>query len=167
MKIVRGREDTSHSGANAEDGEVVSRDEFPTENLHLGGCADRDGETVAAHDSIEDLVAVANILVHLVRERIASVVAAIVEPAARKEHDRFRIAYGQKFENELVDEREDCGVGADAECQRKNGDSCKTRRFAEAADGKLHVLDEVRHRVQTFLETDNCSGPERLRKNVG
>jgi len=95
--------------------------------------------------SVEDGVAIAQILVHRVGKRIAAVVAAVVTPAACEQHDVLGITNRQEPENQLIDEGEDGGIGADAQRQRQNRHGGEHRGLAEAPDGIQGILEELRH----------------------
>ena len=47
---------------------------------------------------------------------------------------------GQQLQDDLIDEREDGGVGADAQGEREDGDECEPGGFPEAAEGEAEVL---------------------------
>src|ERR1700691_1565323 len=90
-------------------------------------------------------ILVADILVHGIRELVAPVVSAVVAAAPGQHHQLLRIFHGQLPQNELMDEGEDRGIGADSKSQRKNGDGAEQRRFAQGAEGVAEVLRESGH----------------------
>ena len=62
------------------------------------------------------------------------------------EHDDpLRIAERQPFEQHRVDDREDRGVGADAERERQDSDSREARRPQVQTDGVADVVEEGVH----------------------
>ena len=56
------------------------------------------------------------------------------------EHEPMRLAHGQRFEQQAVEDRKDCRVGADAERQRQNGDAGHDRRRAQRPPGIPEVV---------------------------
>ncbi len=60
-------------------------------------------------------------------------------------HERVGILEWQRLEQEPVDEREDCGVGPNAECQRRDGDQGEERRPGEGAQCIADVLTQTLH----------------------
>ena len=51
----------------------------------------------------------------------------------------FGVLHRQLPQQDLVDQREDGGVGADAQRQRQDRDGRKQRAAAQAADGKAEI----------------------------
>ena len=63
-------------------------------------------------------------------------------------HDQpFRIRKRQRFEQHAVDDREDGGVGADPERQRRDGRDGEARRLPEHAQRVFEVPEKVGHGV--------------------
>ena len=60
-------------------------------------------------------------------------------------HEGVGILEWQRLEQEPVDEREDCGVGANTECQRRHGDQGEERRPGEGAQRIADVLTKTLH----------------------
>src|SRR5438045_800376 len=49
--------------------------------------------------------------------------------------------HGQWPQQRLVEERKDCGVRADAECQGDDGDETDERSLEQSADGEVEIHD--------------------------
>ena len=88
------------------------------------------GETDAAFvrgdNAAEDLVLVAQVLVHRVREVVVAVAAKAAhrsaEGALPMEADQFlRAMHGEHAQQSLIEKREDSRIGADAERERNDG----------------------------------------------
>ncbi len=62
----------------------------------------------------------AKILVHGIRQRVGTVVAAVVLAARGEEHQLLRVLHGEFLQDELIDQSEDGGVRTDAQRQREN-----------------------------------------------
>ena len=108
--------------ANAEHRKVSSGDEFAVHALSLSVGADAQRGFPAAEHSAKDLVVIAEILVHGIGDLVAAIVAAVVLPAAPQQHKLLRILDREQAQEELVDQRENSGIGADAQGQRKHRD---------------------------------------------
>ena len=76
--------------------------------------------------------------------------------ASSEQDNRLGVANGQETEDQLVDERENGGVGADSERQRQDSHGGEYGRFSQRAKGKLYVLGEMLHKSL------NCATGERL-----
>ena len=57
-----------------------------------------------------------------------------------EQHELVRVFHRQRAQEELVDEREDRGVGADADRNRQDGHGCEDRRLPQLAHGKREVV---------------------------
>src|SRR5205823_6258137 len=86
-----------------------------------------------------------DVLVHRIGKRVAAVVAAVVAALACEDDNLLRIAHREQAQDQLVDESEDCGVGADAQGQRDHCDTGEDRRAAETAKGELEILEQTAH----------------------
>jgi hypothetical protein len=62
-----------------------------------------------------------------------------------------RVSYGYRTQKDGVDETEDGGVGADAECESEHGDGGEARRFAQHAEGVANVLKNAREKIATHF----------------
>ena len=117
-QIVLRREEPPRGAVDSEQWEIVAGDQFSDCNLALRAEAQRKSQAIAGHRAIEDLVLVANILIHAVGERVHAVVAAVVAAAPGEQHDAIGIFHRQQAQNQLIDQREDGGVRADPQRQR-------------------------------------------------
>src|ERR1051325_340216 len=70
-------------------------------------------------------------------------------------HDVIGVAKGKWPQQELVDDREDRGVGADAECEREHGDGREGFVFGEYARAVANVLCE-RFEEPTAFDVVSC-----------
>src|SRR5438309_7486131 len=104
--------------ADAKQRKIVAANQFAAENLGTAIQDDR-AEPVAAHHPAEDRVAVANVLIHRIGQRVPPVVTSIVTAASGQHYDALRFVYRKQPQDELVDEREHGGVSADSKRQRK------------------------------------------------
>jgi hypothetical protein len=117
VQIVGGGEETAALRAHSQHGEVIARYELGAGDLGLRTGPDGSVQPVAAHHGAEDLVVVANVLIHEVGSGVAAVVAAIVSSLPCQQHDALRLPHRQQSQDELIDQREDRSIGADAERQ--------------------------------------------------
>ena len=168
LAIVVRCDDASHRGADAEHLEVRAGDELARHTLGLAVHADvhrdrtpgeqpgedgggpgavghcqadaREGRGRAAIDEV-----VAEIFVHRERQHVAARVAAVVVPRAVEEDELLGVFHREAPQEHLVDEREDGGIGADAEGDRHERDAREQRRSGEPAESVSKVPDQIRH----------------------
>ena len=78
----------------------------------------------------------------------------IGEPEIRQalvdRHQLVAVRIGQRTQQQLIDDREDCGVGADAEGEREDDGEREARALAQAAGHVFHVADEIFDRHVTL-----------------
>jgi hypothetical protein len=60
-------------------------------------------------------------------------------PASGQHHQLLRIPHRKRLQNELVNQRENRRVGADAEGERKHGYGQKDRRLAQRTQGIAEI----------------------------
>src|SRR5262249_11267260 len=89
--------------------------------------------------------AVAEVLVHRKRQHVAAGVAAVVDARTGEEDELLGMLYRQQVEQHFVDQRENRGVGADAERDRRECDDGEDRRPRETAAGVAKVPSKVAH----------------------
>src|SRR5690349_11870318 len=104
--IVVLREETSSPRANAEDVEEVSADELAAHAFVLIAVTDIHLRAASRKNAGEDVVAVAQVLVHRVRER-AVVVWSIFRIVSREHDELIGIVDRQALQQHLVGDRED------------------------------------------------------------
>ena len=75
----------------------------------------------AAHHLAEDLIPVANRLIHRVRQRVPPHVVAVKLALRNKSNHLLGIFDRQKTKNELINEREDRRIRTNAQSNRENG----------------------------------------------
>src|SRR6185295_5212192 len=68
----------------------------------------------------------------------------------REEGDPLRLLDGQPAEQDLVEQGEDGGVGADPEGQGEDGHHGEGLGLAEPAEGEPEILDEASHAPETL-----------------
>src|SRR5262249_48135010 len=93
----------------------------------------------------KDLVAIADVLVHRVGQRVDPVVSAVMAAAAREDHNLLGVLYGKQAQDELIDEREDRRIGADPQRQRQHGDRGEQWRFTQTPDTDDDIAQEGVH----------------------
>ena len=118
VKIVRAGEHAPDRRADAQYPEEVARHQFTRDELRAASERCAHGIAMRAEHAVEDLILVADILVHRIRQLVAAVVSAVVPPAPGQHHQLLGIFHRQTPQDELMDQGEDGGVGADAECKR-------------------------------------------------
>jgi hypothetical protein len=62
-----------------------------------------------------------------------------------EEDELLRVVHRQHAQEDLVHQREDGGVGPDAERDRQQGDSGEHRRARQAARRVLEIADQLSH----------------------
>ena len=160
-KIVLRVEDAAQGGAHAQDREVIAGDEFARDQFGPAFVSQAEAVAEAAEHSLEDLVLVAEILVHGIGNRVAAGVASVVRSARREQHQLFRVAHRQQLQDQLIDQREDGGIGADSQGEREHRDGREQGRFAQGAERVAQVLNEISHADDTAAAekgyaTTNC-----------
>ncbi len=164
--VFRRTEQASDRRPHAQLGEERARNQFGTGQLAAPAVGDRQAALHPAEHAGKDLVVVPEIAIHGVRQLGAVAHAAAVAFGVRGAHlhqlagPRDR----QRAQDDLVDEREDGGIGRDAKRHRQHGDGGKQRHPAEAADGVTQVGGELGHgrsseqlRCQTHVAQPSCS----------
>ncbi len=142
--IVVLREETSGPRSHAEHFEKVSADQFAAHAFVLIGVTDVHLRAAARDDAGEDVAAIAQVLVHRVRERALD--AWSFFRIVRGEHDELiGIVDRQALQQHLVGDREDRGVRADAECEREHDDGGEAWVLGEQPNGVANVLDNLCH----------------------
>ena len=67
-----------------------------------------------------------------------------------QQHKLIRMRIGKRAKEDGIDDREDGGIGADAEGESKNRDKSKARRLAESSQRVADVLAErLKHEVSS------------------
>ncbi len=140
--IVRGGEDASEGGDNAESGKVGAGNQFHRHTFGLLAEGKARGIGKAAEHVGEDLVVLAEIAEHRMGDGVASPVAAVVAPFHGEQDELLGILDGEETEENLVEEGEDGGVGADAESQGEDGYGGEAGSAGEHAEGVLEVAKD-------------------------
>ena len=138
-QVVGRGEDAAHGSADAQNGEVVAGDEVRADQFRVALERRADGGRVSAEHAAEDLVLVADLLIHRVGEAVGSVVAAVMFAASGEHHKLLRMLDRKGLQDELVNQCEDRRIGADAEGQRKYRNGQKNGGFAQSA----HRIKEI------------------------
>ncbi len=140
--IVFGSEDASHSGNNAESGEVGAGDEFDGNAFRLLAEGKARGSGKAAEHIGEDFVVITKITEHGMGDGVATPVAAVVAAAHGEQDELLGIFHGEKAQQDLVEEREDGGVCANAESECEDSYGSKTGSADKHAEGVLEVAKD-------------------------
>src|SRR5262249_19062852 len=85
--------------------------------------------------------------------------AAVMASSRGQQYEFLRIADRQKLQNDLIDQAEDRGVGANAEGEGKHRDGSEQGRLAERAKGEAQILQYGCHAGLY------CGSGEKLRKD--
>ncbi len=143
--VVVWRQRAADVRADGEDVEVVPGHELTADALRLSVGHQRERRGKACDDAAEHRRLIAEVAVHRVRE------GAVVERASLKcagsveDHELLRISYGQQAEQQLIGERENRRVRADAERDRQDHDERERRRLQERASRVANVLRQMGH----------------------
>ena len=123
--VVVGREYAADCRLHAEDVEVVAGDQLGAAALGLALHGEARVEGRTREDAGDVGGAVAQALVHWIGEGFGVVAVAGDAAGFRsrgvEDHDFVGILYGEAAEEDLIHQRKDGGVGADAERQRDDG----------------------------------------------
>ena len=145
-QVVGSGEHPAHRRADAEHRKVIARHEIGADQFRAALERRAHGTRVRAEHAAEDLVLVADLLIHRVGEPVRPVVAAIVFAASGQHHQLLRISHRKRLQDELVDQCEDRGVGADAQGQRKHRYGQKNGRLAQSTQGIPEISQDCGHR---------------------
>ena len=145
--ILLGAEQPTDRGPHAELREERARHQFGSDQLAAPAVGDCQPALHPAEHAGKDLVVVPEIAIHRVRQLGAVAHAAAVALGVRGAHlDQLAGPRDwQRAQHDLVHQREDGGVGGDAERHRQHGDGGEQRHLAEAPDGVPQVGGEVGH----------------------
>jgi hypothetical protein len=155
---VGGSEYPAVEGTEAEEREELFRDVGGFDSLRLGvaGGGEFFGGVAMDGDGGERSGGAAD--VGNVRKRQAEI-GKIEEGAACGDVDEFvGIREWERTEEDGIDDREDGGVGADAESESEDGDNCKGRRFFQEAEGETGVVKEGFYDGEGLLFADALFG---------
>ena len=130
---------------DAEHREVVARDHLDVDALGLVVDGDRRIGQPAREDFAKGLGPLLILLVDRVGVHPRAHVAAAVRARLVEHHQLVRVLDRQLAEQDLVDQREDRGVGADAKRERQDRHDREQRAAEQAADGELQVVRGQRH----------------------
>ena len=139
-------EDAAQRRGHAEHGEVVARHQLGVEPLGLVVDAHRGLDQAAGQHLAQRFGALLVLPVDGVRLLADPHVVAGVRPLLVEHHQALGVAHRQLAQQDLVDQREDRGVGADAEGQREDRDRGEERAAAEAAQRQAEVVGRKGHR---------------------
>jgi hypothetical protein len=141
------QEPTPELGLDAEDREVVARNECPEEHLGVGLAVPAVHHVHLGGEAVEclGLVAVVDVV------EIRGHVERVIRGAGEDFDDLVDVGHRQRLEQEAVDHREDGRVHADAERQRQHRHCGKARVGAQLAQGVSHVVLEEAHECSLQL----------------
>src|SRR5258708_22299669 len=140
--IVLGSEYAPHGGDDAESGEVGAGNQFHRHAFRLLAKGKAGGSGEAAEHIGEDFVVLAEIPEHGMGDGVAAPVAAIVATLHGEQDELLGILDGEEAQQDLVEEGENGGVGADAESQGQDGHGGKAGSAREHAEGVLQVAQD-------------------------
>jgi hypothetical protein len=116
-----------------------TRDQFALNTLGLVAKTDRKRRLVTAEDLRKRLRLLLEILVHRVRCPAIAPVAPHVRSGGPDHHELLGIFHREQAEHQLVDQRKNGGIGADAKRQRCNHHRRKQRATAQVAERKAQI----------------------------
>ena len=144
--VVFRRQRPPERGADAEYGEVRSGHDLPGHPFGSAGMAEVKRVAEAAEHAREHLVVVAELGVDRVRQFTAVAPVAAVAAALKGDlHQLVRVVTGSSSEEHLVHEREDRGIGANAERDRDDRDGGEAGSLAPGAEREPGVCEEAVH----------------------
>jgi hypothetical protein len=141
--VVVLREGAADVRAHAEDVEVVAGDQLAVDAFGLAVGDERERRREAREDAVEHGILIAEVAIHRIREGALVESASLERARAVEDHEPLGRGDGKKPQEDLVGQRKDRGVGADAEGERQHDDHGERRRFDEGADGVAEVLGQA------------------------
>src|SRR5215469_112969 len=86
-------------------------------------------------------------LVHQIGKRLGSLIhiapgMSMIWPGRAQDDELLRMRHRQVAQQDLIGQREDGGVGADAQGESENGDGGEARRFSEHAKSEAQILEQ-------------------------
>ena len=126
-------------------------------SLRLVVPTDADVGAVRGENSGEDLVLVAQVLVHGIGEVVVRIAAEAAGGAGEtagplEAHQFLGLLDRQHAQQHLIEEREDRGVGADAEGEREHHGKREGRRLAQLAKCVAKILKQRVHSLSLHGE---------------
>jgi hypothetical protein len=137
--VFPGVEHPAQRRLDAEHGEVVAGHHFRLEPLGSIVDADRRGDQAAAEHFGQRFGALLQVLVDRIGVHPPSHVAAVVDAFLIEHHQLVRGGHGQLPEQDLIDQRENRGVGADSQREREDRDRGEERVPSEAAEREAKI----------------------------
>ena len=160
--VVRG-ESASQSCTDAKSAEVGSRYQLRFDALGLSPERKTHASREAAEHCGKNLIVVAEITVHRIRDRVAAPVVAVMMASHGQEHQLLRVFDGQEPQQNLVEQRENRGICPDPKGQRQHRHRGESRTAAQRSkgvpkitNGSIHPVDHVHfdflpsERIQTL-----------------
>ena len=147
-QIVGSVENPANGGADPQNREIISGHKLRADQLRAAlicraRAAERQRER--AEHAAEDLVLVADLPIHWIRNPLGPVVTAIVLAAAREHYYLLGVFHRKRLQNQLIDEGENCRVGANSERERQDGGRQKQRGLAQSADRVSEISQKSGH----------------------
>ncbi|HEY7284130.1 MAG TPA: hypothetical protein VH497_01715 [Vicinamibacterales bacterium] len=149
--IVRRRQQPSDGRLDADDREVVAGHEQPVDAFSLAARGEVGPERDVRGEAGKRRLGFFEVAEHRITEHPVAValLAARIRPGLRPRrpdvHEPVRFRHRQRTEQDLIEEREDGRVRADAERQRHDGHRRHERRLEQGPDRELdvrHMLSE-------------------------
>ena len=142
---------------HAEHREVIAGHHFGLDALGLVVDTDRGRHQPPAQHFGQRLGLLLEVLIERIRMHPRAHIAAVVTALLVQHHELVRGADGQLAQQNLVDQREDRGIGADAQGERQDRDNREERASAQTTEGQSEVGEDGGHRAIRRAQT-----PERL-----
>jgi hypothetical protein len=139
--VLRRVEDAADGRFHTQHGEVVAGDHLGLEALGLVVDADRRRDESPAQHFGERFGAFLEILIDGIRVHPRSHVAAVVRALLVELHELVRVRDGQLPQQQLIQQGEDRGIGADAECQRQDRHGREQRTAAQPAQRQAKIAE--------------------------
>ena len=137
--VFFGREYATEGSSHGKRLEVISRDQFGLTRSVAPSKVTESGVEYRQKTWLKALRLLREVLVHRIGSGARSVVVSQVR-AGRPDHDKFfRVLYRQQTQKQLVQKREDRGIGADTQGQGKNGDGGEHRGAQKRPCGVLQI----------------------------
>ena len=119
--VVIGRKGAPGCGSDAQHRKIRTRHQLAAHPLGVSLKGHAHVVLEAAEHPAEDGVVLAEIVIHGVGQRVHAPVATVVETLHLQRHQLLRVLYRQQAQQDLIEQREDRRVCADAEGQREDG----------------------------------------------
>ena len=97
--------------------EIIAGDELAFQPLVLSVVAEAEGKRITAHHAAEHLALITKVLVHRIGEGSVTGIRAVVRSLPAELHELLGMLDWEQSQEHLIEQSEDCRIGADAQCQ--------------------------------------------------